>query len=141
MSYPGFKSTPYGTAVSFTNHYTEWVTENQLFYHTTISICYKQSPDNLRLVAFSQRANNWRLFEDETFKDSNIINNLIGYEAGQEEPDYLRADEIYARRQVSNKLEKHFLKIDTNSERSMKLHKELRSCISGYRGIYKQLTN
>ncbi|GFX74092.1 uncharacterized protein TNCV_490561 [Trichonephila clavipes] len=43
--------------------------------------------------------------------------------------------------QVSNKLEKQFLKIDTNSERRMQFQKELRSCISGYRDVYKQLTN
>ncbi|GFU34790.1 hypothetical protein TNCV_2319861 [Trichonephila clavipes] len=37
---------------------------------------------------------------------------------GHEEPDSLRADRIYAGIQLSNKAEKHFLKIDTNSERS-----------------------
>ncbi|GFU51203.1 uncharacterized protein TNCV_966911 [Trichonephila clavipes] len=98
------------------------------------------SPDNARSVAFSQRANSLRLIEDEFFQDSDIINNLVDYEV-QQEPDSLRVDKIYAGIQVSRKLEKHFLKIDTNSERSMKFQKELRSRISGYRDIYNQLTN
>ncbi|GFW42011.1 hypothetical protein TNCV_1904691 [Trichonephila clavipes] len=37
----------------------------------------------------------------------------VDYEDGQEEPDSLRADKIYAEIQLSNKLEKHFLEIDT----------------------------
>ncbi|GFT15826.1 hypothetical protein TNCV_3314341 [Trichonephila clavipes] len=36
------------------------------------------------------------LIEDEAFNDSDIINNLIDYEDGQEVPDSLRADKIYA---------------------------------------------
>ncbi|GFW92035.1 uncharacterized protein TNCV_2153141 [Trichonephila clavipes] len=103
-----------------------------------VFICYKQSPDNARSFAFSQRVNSPRLVEDGTFNDSDIINNLIDYEDGH---DSLRVDKIYVGIQVSNKLEKHFLKIDTNSEKSMKFQKELRSCISGYRNIYKQLTD
>ncbi|GFX62289.1 pro-Pol polyprotein [Trichonephila clavipes] len=55
-------------------------------------ICYEQSPDNAGSVALSQRANNPRLFEDETFDDSDIINNLVDYENGQEELDPLRAN-------------------------------------------------
>ncbi|GFT71291.1 uncharacterized protein TNCV_3002681 [Trichonephila clavipes] len=43
-------------------------------------------------VAFSQRSSSSRLIEDETFNDSDIINNLMDYEGGQEEPDSLRAD-------------------------------------------------
>ncbi|GFX65896.1 uncharacterized protein TNCV_13171 [Trichonephila clavipes] len=43
-------------------------------------------------VVFSQRSSSPRLIEDETFNDSDIINNLIDYEDGQEEPDSLRAD-------------------------------------------------
>ncbi|GFV61224.1 hypothetical protein TNCV_500161 [Trichonephila clavipes] len=39
-----------------------------------------------------QRSSSLRLIEDETFNDSGIINNLIDYEDGQEEPDSLRAD-------------------------------------------------
>ena len=79
------------------------------------------------------------MIEDETVNDSDIINNLIDYEDGQEEPDSMTTDTIYAGIQLSNKLEKHFLKIDTNSERSLKFQNELRSCISGYRDVYKQL--
>ncbi|GFT23090.1 uncharacterized protein TNCV_1858361 [Trichonephila clavipes] len=55
-------------------------------------ICCKQSPDNAHSVAFSQRSRSPHLIEDETFNDSDIINNLIDYEDGQEEPDYLRVD-------------------------------------------------
>ncbi|GFU46989.1 hypothetical protein TNCV_813621 [Trichonephila clavipes] len=47
-----------------------------------VFICYKQSPDNARSVAFSQRANSLRLIEDETLNDSGIINNLIDYVDG-----------------------------------------------------------
>ncbi|GFX14178.1 uncharacterized protein TNCV_1766721 [Trichonephila clavipes] len=57
-------------------------------------ICYKQSPDNARSVASSQRANSPRLIEDETLNDSGIISNLIDDVDGQEEPDSLRANEI-----------------------------------------------
>ncbi|GFV69755.1 uncharacterized protein TNCV_1349081 [Trichonephila clavipes] len=54
--------------------------------------CYKQSPDNARSVAFSQRSSSRRLIEAQTFNDSDIMNNLIDYENGQEEPDSLRVD-------------------------------------------------
>ncbi|GFV35009.1 uncharacterized protein TNCV_3025991 [Trichonephila clavipes] len=56
---------------------------------------------------------------------SDIINNLIDFEDEQEELDSLKADKIYAGIQLSNKLEKHFLKMDTNSERCLKFQKEL----------------
>ncbi|GFY14488.1 uncharacterized protein TNCV_1315421 [Trichonephila clavipes] len=52
----------------------------------------KQSPDNAHSVAFSQRSCSPHLIEDETFNESDIINNLIDYENGQEELDSLRAD-------------------------------------------------
>ncbi|GFW89897.1 uncharacterized protein TNCV_2979931 [Trichonephila clavipes] len=55
-------------------------------------ICYKQSPDNAHSVAFSQRSSSPHLLEEETFNDSDIINNLMENEDGQEEPDSLRAD-------------------------------------------------
>ncbi|GFW07919.1 uncharacterized protein TNCV_3920521 [Trichonephila clavipes] len=90
-------------------------------------ICYEQSSDNARSIAFSCL----RSIEEETFNDSDIINNLIDCGDGQEEPYSLRAYKIYAGIQLSNKLGKHFLKMDTNYERSMKFQKELRSCISG----------
>ncbi|GFT68888.1 uncharacterized protein TNCV_1804221 [Trichonephila clavipes] len=104
-------------------------------------IGYKQSLGNTRSIAFSQRTSSTHLIEDEIFSDNDIINNLIGYEDGHEEPDSLRADKINAGIQLSNKAEKHFLKIDTNSERSLKFQIELRSCVSGYRDVHKQLTN
>ncbi|GFV74247.1 uncharacterized protein TNCV_2312451 [Trichonephila clavipes] len=47
-------------------------------------ICYKQSLDNVHYVAFSQRSSSPRLIEDETFNDSDNINNLINYEDEQE---------------------------------------------------------
>ncbi|GFT90995.1 uncharacterized protein TNCV_2008511 [Trichonephila clavipes] len=55
-------------------------------------ICYKQSPDNAHSVAFSHRSSSSRLIEDETFNDSDIMNNLIDYEDGREESDFLRVD-------------------------------------------------
>ncbi|GFV26648.1 tyrosine-protein phosphatase 69D [Trichonephila clavipes] len=79
------------------------------------------------LVDFSQRPNSPRLIEDETLNDCGIINNLIDYVDGQEEAYYFRADRICAGIQLSNKLGKRFLKMDTNSERNMKFQKELRS--------------
>ncbi|GFX00203.1 hypothetical protein TNCV_296921 [Trichonephila clavipes] len=52
-------------------HDTEiWTLQDALF------ICYKQSPDNALSVAFSQCSCSARLIEDETFNDSDIINNL-----------------------------------------------------------------
>ncbi|GFT11655.1 uncharacterized protein TNCV_264511 [Trichonephila clavipes] len=98
-------------------------------------IGYKQSLDNAPCIAFSQCNSTTRLNEDETANDGDIINNLINYGDGQE-PDSLRAEAIYVEIQVSNKWEKHFLKIDTNSERSLKFTKEPRSCISGYRNVH-----
>ncbi|GFV54973.1 uncharacterized protein TNCV_1663401 [Trichonephila clavipes] len=62
----------------------------------------EQPPDNAHSVAFSRRSNSPRLIEDETFNDSDIINNLIDYENGQEEPDSLRSDKK-AGIQLSNK--------------------------------------
>ncbi|GFU51082.1 uncharacterized protein TNCV_1934811 [Trichonephila clavipes] len=73
-------------------------------------ICSKQSPYKAGSVAFSQSANSPCLIEDETFNDSDIINNLIDYEDGEEELDSWRVDKIYVGIQLSNKLEKHFLK-------------------------------
>ncbi|GFU39415.1 uncharacterized protein TNCV_3454571 [Trichonephila clavipes] len=76
-------------------------------------ICYKLSPDNAHSVAFSQHSSNLRLIEDETFNDSDIINNLINYEDGQE-ARFFESGSKYAGIQLSNKLEKHFLKIYTS---------------------------
>ncbi|GFT57193.1 hypothetical protein TNCV_1692031 [Trichonephila clavipes] len=47
-------------------------------------IGYKQSLDRARSIAFSQLASSTRLSEDEAFYVSDIINNLIDYEDGQE---------------------------------------------------------
>ncbi|XP_066261172.1 tigger transposable element-derived protein 1-like [Euwallacea similis] len=80
------------------------------------------------------------MIEDETINDSDIISNLTDNAQKHEEPDSMTADKIYAGIQLCNKLEKHFLKIDNNSERSLKFQKELRLCISGYRDVYKQLS-
>ncbi|PRD23359.1 UNVERIFIED_CONTAM: hypothetical protein NCL1_46560 [Trichonephila clavipes] len=63
------------------------------------------SLDNARYTDFSQRTSSTHLPEDETFNDSGIINNLIDYEDGQEEPDSLTADRIYAGIPLSNKSE------------------------------------
>ncbi|XP_037941188.1 tigger transposable element-derived protein 1-like [Teleopsis dalmanni] len=57
----------------------------------------------------------------------------------QEEPETITAGNIYAGLQICNKLENHFLAIDGNSKRALKFQKELQSCISGYRNIYKRL--
>lgn len=55
------------------------------------------------------------------------------------EQEEMTADKIYAGLLLCNKLEGHFLAIDTNFERISKFQKELQSCISGYRDIYKRL--
>ncbi|GFU77560.1 uncharacterized protein TNCV_3499331 [Trichonephila clavipes] len=108
-------------------------------------IGYRQSLDNARVpllsLSLSQRTSSTHLIEDEIFNDNDIINNWINYEGGQKEPGSLRTDKIHAGVQLSNKSEKHFLKTDTYSERSLKFQTELRSCVSGYCDIYKQLTN
>ncbi|GFU69529.1 uncharacterized protein TNCV_1350891 [Trichonephila clavipes] len=100
--------------------------ENALF------VGYKQSHDNARSIDLSLPTNSTHMIEDETFNDSDIINNLIDYEDRQEEPDLLKANKIDSGIQICNKSEKH--------ERSLKFQKELRSCISGYRDVYKQMT-
>ncbi|GFV19612.1 hypothetical protein TNCV_478381 [Trichonephila clavipes] len=48
--------------------------------------------DNVHSVAFSQPSSSPHLIEDETFNDSDIINNLIDYEDRQEKLDSLRAN-------------------------------------------------
>ncbi|GFW95821.1 uncharacterized protein TNCV_5023561 [Trichonephila clavipes] len=59
----------------------------ELILQETLFICYKQSPDNnAHSVAFSQRSSSRRLIEDQTFNGYDIINNLIDYDDGQEEP-------------------------------------------------------
>ncbi|GFT09738.1 hypothetical protein TNCV_1651131 [Trichonephila clavipes] len=50
------------------------------------------SPYNAHLFAFSQRSSSSHLIEDEAFNEGDIINNLVDYEDGQEEPDSLRVD-------------------------------------------------
>ncbi|GFV72460.1 uncharacterized protein TNCV_546501 [Trichonephila clavipes] len=72
--------------------------------------CYKQSPDNAHSVAFSQLSSSLPLIEDETFNDSDIINNLIGFEDGQEEPDSLRADKNVQRFSFPTNWKSIFLK-------------------------------
>ncbi|GFY35487.1 uncharacterized protein LOC103524116 [Trichonephila clavipes] len=67
----------------------EW---SRLTLQDSLLIWFKQSPDNAHSVAFSQRSSSPRLNEDDTFNDSDIINNLIDYEDGPEEPDSLRVD-------------------------------------------------
>ncbi|GFV30327.1 uncharacterized protein TNCV_98021 [Trichonephila clavipes] len=86
--------------------------------HDALFIGYNQSLENAHSIALSQRTSNMPLIQDETFNDNDIINNLIDFEDGQEEPDCLRANKIYTGIWLSNKSEKHFLKIDTSSERS-----------------------
>ncbi|GFV06876.1 hypothetical protein TNCV_2261771 [Trichonephila clavipes] len=62
-----------------------YVTETELLkLRDALFICYKQSPDNVHSVAYSQRSSSPRLIEDETFNNSDIINYLINYEDGQE---------------------------------------------------------
>ncbi|GFX13065.1 uncharacterized protein TNCV_2357211 [Trichonephila clavipes] len=96
-----------------------------LFSDQIQTIYVKTSSYNVSPIAFSQLANSTSLTKDETVDNGDILNNLIDYKDGQKEPDYMRADEIHTGIQLFNKLEKHFLKIDTNSERSLKFQKEL----------------
>ncbi|GFU34767.1 hypothetical protein TNCV_2319731 [Trichonephila clavipes] len=69
-------------------------------------ICYEQSLDNARSIAYSQRTGSTHLIEDETFNDSDIINNSRDYIDEQEEPDSSRVDKIYTGILLSNKSEK-----------------------------------
>ncbi|GFV91744.1 uncharacterized protein TNCV_4763091 [Trichonephila clavipes] len=77
-------------------------------------ICYKHSPDNAHSVVFSQRSNSPRFIEDETFNDSDIINNLMDYEDGREEQDSLRADKNMQGSSFQTNWKSIFLKKDTN---------------------------
>ncbi|GFU88123.1 hypothetical protein TNCV_1336921 [Trichonephila clavipes] len=65
-------------------------------------ICYKQSPDNEHSVAFYRRSSSLHLIEDETFDDSDIINNLINYE-DEQEARIFESGYKYAGVQLSNK--------------------------------------
>ncbi|GFS49696.1 transposable element Tcb1 transposase [Trichonephila clavipes] len=56
------------------------------------SMLAQQLARNTPPVVTSDQLSNPRLIEDETFNDSDITNNLVDYEDGQEEPDSLRAD-------------------------------------------------
>ncbi|GFX60186.1 uncharacterized protein TNCV_4533461 [Trichonephila clavipes] len=66
--------------------------EQDLILQDALFICYKQSPDKAHSVGFSQRSSSPRWIEDETFNDSDIINNLTDYEDGKEESDSVRAN-------------------------------------------------
>ncbi|GFS51398.1 uncharacterized protein TNCV_548761 [Trichonephila clavipes] len=68
-----------------------YVTPQKCSHFKTLCSFVIKSPDNAHSVAFSQRSISPRLIEDETFNDSDIINNLINFEDGQEESDSLRA--------------------------------------------------
>ncbi|GFX56427.1 uncharacterized protein TNCV_73731 [Trichonephila clavipes] len=90
-----------------------------MYIHTlqdALSIGYKQHLDNARSIAFSQRTSSTHLIEDKTVNNSYIINNLIDYEDGQEKPNSLTAETIYAGIQFLIKSEKLFLKIDIITE-------------------------
>ncbi|GFV53892.1 uncharacterized protein TNCV_166591 [Trichonephila clavipes] len=102
-------------------------------------ICYKQSPDNAHSVALSERSSSPRLIEDETFNDSDIMNNLIDYEDGQEEPDSLRAKENMRGFSFPTNWKRIFLKY-IPLRKEYKTPKGLQSCISGYHDLYKHLT-
>ncbi|GFU70800.1 uncharacterized protein TNCV_1851231 [Trichonephila clavipes] len=86
----------------------------------------KHSLDNGRSIAISQRYSSTHLTENETFNDSDNINNLTDYEDGHDEPDSLRAETINAGVQLSNRSENHFFKIDTNPEKSLKFQNEFK---------------
>ncbi|GFT33092.1 uncharacterized protein TNCV_1264581, partial [Trichonephila clavipes] len=76
-----------------------------MYMHTLQDVLfnsYKQSTDNARSFAFSQRTDSPRLIKNETFNGRDVINNLMDYEDGEEEPDSLRVDKNM---QGSNKLE------------------------------------
>ncbi|GFV92632.1 hypothetical protein TNCV_1374831 [Trichonephila clavipes] len=77
----------------------------QCMFNCFLSTMHVQllSLDNACSIAFSQRNSSTHLIEDETSNNSDIINNLIDYQDGQEEPDSLRAEEIYTEIQLSNK--------------------------------------
>ncbi|GFV42074.1 uncharacterized protein TNCV_2602741 [Trichonephila clavipes] len=61
-----------------------------------------ETPSHPPRVAFSHRTNSPSLIEDGTLNDSGIISSLIDYVDGQEEPNSLRPDKIYAKMQLSN---------------------------------------
>ncbi|GFV70774.1 uncharacterized protein TNCV_1946841 [Trichonephila clavipes] len=61
-------------------------------FKTLYAFVIKSLPTKRIQFAFSQRSSSPHLTEGKTFSDSDIINNLIDYEDGQEEPDFLRAD-------------------------------------------------
>jgi len=79
------------------------------------------------------------MIQDEAVRDNDILNYVTDVTDRQEEPDCMTADKIYAGLQLCHKLECHFLAIDNNSERSSEFQKQLHSCISGYRDLYKRL--
>ncbi|GFU37869.1 uncharacterized protein TNCV_1063771 [Trichonephila clavipes] len=106
-----------------------------------MSIDYKQSLDNADSTFFYQPTSHTHLIEDETFNDGNIIRHFIDYEDGPEEPESFRVKKYMCKDSPFQQIGKHFLKIDTNFERCLKFQKDLRSCITGYRDVHKQLTN
>ncbi|GFV77126.1 hypothetical protein TNCV_1771381 [Trichonephila clavipes] len=63
-----------------------------------------KSLDNAHSVAFSQRSSNPRLIEDETFNDSDIINNLINYKDGQEARSFESAVDTRRYPRVENRV-------------------------------------
>ncbi|GFU03165.1 hypothetical protein TNCV_2720711 [Trichonephila clavipes] len=96
----------------------------------------RKSLYNAHSTAVSQRTSSTHLIENETFNDSDIINNLIDYEDGHDTLFEIGYNIPWD--PVLEQIGKAFIKIDTNSERSLKFQNEFRSCISGYHDVYKQ---
>ncbi|GFS53513.1 uncharacterized protein TNCV_4935631 [Trichonephila clavipes] len=120
-SYIGDGDSKTFSSITASNPYGEDITVSKIE-------CASRDPIPIPL-GYRCHSSSTHLMEDETFNDSDIINNLVDYEDGQKEPDSLRADTIYAGIQLSNKSEKYLLKLDNSSKRSLKFQKELSSCI------------
>ncbi|GFX73153.1 hypothetical protein TNCV_4502321 [Trichonephila clavipes] len=116
-----------------------------MYIHTlqdSLFIGHRQSLGNARSIAFSQCTSYTHLTEDETFNSSDIINHFMDYEDGQQERVDLREWIRYIYRGTNPTNRKSIcFKNSTNPVRSLESPKELRSCISGYRNVHKQLTN
>ncbi|PRD38895.1 UNVERIFIED_CONTAM: hypothetical protein NCL1_02674 [Trichonephila clavipes] len=74
--------------------YCEYIKNALVSALSTVNQKYTPS-GSTHSVTFSQHSSSPHLIEDETFNDSGIINNLVDYEDGQEEPDSSIADKSY----------------------------------------------
>ncbi|XP_053980753.1 tigger transposable element-derived protein 1-like [Hylaeus volcanicus] len=121
---------------------------DQVFNADETGLFWKKMPSRTFIAKYEKTASGFKAEKDRitlllcsNASGAKMLTPLIINKALYNNPESITADKIYAGFQISKKLETHFLKKDTNAERRLEFQKELRSCMSQYRDVYKQLTS